>query len=83
MEHWRLLKKNYELDARVLDQAYARAVSANIRKKYSQDAIEAILNNYLLDPTDPKYRSEFMELQEFRKDCKERAKEVYTKIYNV
>lgn len=51
---------------------YPRLVSEFVRQKYSQDKVEAILNNYMAEPE--KHSTEFTELQEYRKACKEYAK---------
>jgi hypothetical protein len=56
------------------EQQYNRLVNDLIRKKYSQAQVEAILNNYLTEPTNTKYIIEFNALQEFRKVCKANAK---------
>lgn len=70
----RLLKKNS-----CLDKAYEEKVRILIRDKYDQDAVEAILNNYISDPSNEKYVEEFTTLQEYRAQCKAAAKaEVYT-----
>ena len=56
-EHWRTIP-------------YDEAVNNEIRKKYAQRDVEAILNNYLAFPDDEKYISEFKELQKYRAECK-------------
>ena len=57
-----------------LEAEYGALVSRLIRKKYSQQDIEAIINNYLANPENEKYRKEFLDLQEYRALCKEQAK---------
>lgn len=60
------------------EKMYNKLVSIFIRKKYSQNRIEAILNNYISEPDNEKYRAEFLELQAYRAECKKQAKlEVY------
>ena len=59
-------------------EAYEQQTSELFRKKYSQSAVEAIINNYLLDPENEKYKAEFSEMQAYRAECKAEAKkEVY------
>ena len=63
-----------------LDALYSQTVHNLVREKYSQDAVEAILNNYLNDPSNEGYRSKFFTLQAYREECKILAKaEVYGK----
>jgi hypothetical protein len=54
---------------------YGEAVSARFREKYPQRNVEAIQNNYLLDPTNEEYRAEFFAMQEYRAECKAYVKE--------
>lgn len=56
-------------------EAYEQQTSELFRKKYSQSAVEAIINNYLLDPENEKYKAEFSEMQAYRAECKAQAKE--------
>ena len=42
--------------------SYEQAVSAEFRKNYSQDRVEAIVNNYLLDPTNSLFIQEMAEM---------------------
>lgn len=53
---------------------YEELVSQFIREKYSQDEVEAIINNYLSNAE--KYKAEFDELQAYRLECKARAKNI-------
>lgn len=50
--------------------SYNEAVDAEIRKKYAQRDVEAILNNYLAFPENVEYVNEFNELQKYRAECK-------------
>lgn len=69
----RLAKRNG-----VLDKEYGQKVSYLIRLKYSQSDVEAILNNYMDDPTNENYIKDFKNLQAYRIECKKQAKlEVY------
>jgi len=55
---------------------YGIAVNKFIRQYYSEDRVEAILNNYLDTPADEKHMQEFRFLQECRKQAKAKAKEL-------
>lgn len=55
---------------------YQDAVTAIIRNKYSSSDVEAIVNNYLLDTENEKYKKEFDEMQEYRLEAKSIAKKV-------
>lgn len=55
--------------------SYEEAVSKEFRKEYTQDQVEAIINNYLLDQTDPLFIKEFQEMQTYRAECKKYVKE--------
>lgn len=50
-------------------------ISAVIRAKYAQDEMEAIINNYLEDPTDEDTLADIHEMQSWRKQAKLVAKE--------
>lgn len=54
-------------------EKYARLVSKYIREKYSQDDVEALINNYLSDRE--KYKEDFDAFQAYRAECKEKARE--------
>ena len=71
----RLAQKNKEANPQSWDELYAIRVHNEMRKRYSQDQVEAIINNYLDDPSNEKYCAEFRAMQDYRKQCKERAKE--------
>ena len=70
----RLARKNREANPQSWDDLYGSIVSSEFRKKYSADACEAIINNYLDEPTNDEYVVEFREMQEYRKYCKSLAK---------
>ena len=64
---------------------YGAIVSALVRSKYSEDAVEAIINNNIalmampstIDEEDGQQKlSEFQEMQQWREKCKARAKEL-------
>ena len=54
-----------------------KLISQLVRKKYSQDDVEAILANYADDPDDLEYKTEFEAFQAYRKECKTIANETY------
>ncbi len=53
---------------------YAQLVDKYVREKYSQSAVEAIINNYLSNPNNVQYKSEFTALQAYREQCKSKAR---------
>lgn len=71
----KLARKNRETNPESWEQLYGHMVTNKIRKLYSQNQIEAILNNYIAEPTNEKYAAEFKALQEYRKKCKAEVKE--------
>lgn len=54
--------------------SYPELVSQFVRQNYSQNKVEAIINNYIAEPQE--HAIEFQELQEYRKKCKNYAKEL-------
>lgn len=64
----------YAENGETRDEKYARLVDAYVREKYSQSAVEAIINNYISDPENEKYKAEFAALQMYREECKNKAK---------
>jgi hypothetical protein len=54
---------------------YAGIVDALIQHKYPIDKMQAVINNYLLDPNDDYAISEFNAMQAWRKESKEIAKQ--------
>ena len=60
------------------DMNYDRLVSLLININYSNDGMQAIINNYLLDKDDEKVMQEFNDMQEWRKKCKSVAKRILT-----
>ena len=57
---------------------YAGVVDALVQYKYPIDKMQAVINNYLLDPEDAYAIDEFNKMQAWRKEAKEIAKEVLT-----
>jgi hypothetical protein len=74
MKHLGLAQKNREVNPESWDELYGVIVSREFRKKYSNDKCEAVVNNYLDDPTNEEYLTEFRQMQEYRKYCKRFAK---------
>ena len=54
---------------------YAGVVDALVQYKYPIDKMQAVINNYLLDPNDAYAIDEFNKMQAWRKEAKEIAKE--------
>ena len=61
---------------------YSNIVDSLITYKYPNDKMTAIVNNYLLDPTDEEALQEFNQMQEWRKFAKELAKSVTNNLEN-
>ena len=57
---------------------YSGVVDALVQFKYPIDKMQAVINNYLLDPNDEYAISEFNAMQAWRKEAKEIAKEALT-----
>jgi hypothetical protein len=58
------------------NQVYGRVVKDLFRQEYKEDMVEAINNNYLDDMDNPKYIQEREDMKEYRKLCKQCAKEI-------
>lgn len=56
--------------------SYGGIVGAIINARYSDDQMWAIINNYLLNPTDPEIKGEFDEMQAWRAQAKLYAKSI-------
>lgn len=54
---------------------YSGVVDALVQYKYPIDKMQAVINNYLLDPEDAYAVDEFNKMQAWRKEAKEIAKE--------
>jgi hypothetical protein len=65
-----LLRKNKQAEPDAVNRARGKLISKEFRKKYSQDDVESIVNNYLLDPTNTKYKAEMDDMQAYRAACK-------------
>lgn len=55
---------------------YDAIVSALVSAEYPRDKMDAIVNNYLADPTNDNAIEEMLEMQNWRKAAKQIAKEV-------
>lgn len=69
-----LLRKNCEAQPEIVEKVYGELVSQKFRRRYSQDEAEAVINNYLSDPTNQKYIKEMTAMQAYREECKAEAK---------
>lgn len=54
--------------------------NALIRLRYSQDEMEAVVNNYLLEPTDESAKAEFDAMQAYRIRCKQCAEKLMSEL---
>ena len=64
----------------ILKFNYGGIVDALISYKYPIDKMQAIINNYLLDPNDDSVKQEFIEMQKWRSESKQIAKEILEKF---
>lgn len=71
------LKKIVEMtkDTDLAQRSYGRVVNNLLRQEYQADKVESIINNYLDEPNE-KHTKEFQDLQAYRKECKQAAKEI-------
>ena len=73
-----LAEGGYEFNSIALPPAvwdYGIIVDRLIKEHYPNGQMEAILNNYLLDPSDEQSKAKFNEMQEYRNYAKELAKQ--------
>lgn len=54
---------------------YGGIVDALVTYKYPNDKMQAVINNYLLEPENEEYITAFNEMQAWRKEAKELAKQ--------
>lgn len=73
----------YTLEPAVLD--YDSITNAIMSREYPNDKMQAIINNYLLDPSNKDTTKEFNDMQAFRKKAKDWAKDLlnYVKENNL
>jgi hypothetical protein len=69
----------HELNMTFSDFTYDNIINTLINIVYPQDKMQAIINNYLLDKEE-NHVVEFNEMQNYRKHCKDIAKDVLNKI---
>lgn len=62
------------------EYCYAGLVNKLVSYKYPNDRMQAIINNYLLDPNDDSANQEFIEMQNWRSESKKIAKEILEKF---
>lgn len=58
----------------------SQLVSAIIHGRYSDDAMQAIINNYLLEDEDSEHQKEWNDMQMWRVEAKRMAKEILEEI---
>lgn len=71
---WMADEVEYNHKEALQESDYGPMVSAIIRSEYSEDAVEAIVNNYLADPDG--HTEEFQQLQEWRAKAKQAARTI-------
>ena len=49
---------------------YESLVAAIVKSKYNEDSMQAVVNNYLLDPEDTDHKAEFDAMQLWRQQAK-------------
>jgi hypothetical protein len=59
---------------------YSQLVSAIIHGRYSDDAMQAIINNHLLEDEDSEHQKEWNDMQMWRMEAKRMAKEILEEI---
>ena len=58
------------------EYCYGGLVNKLVSYKYPNDKMQAIINNYLLDSNDESVKQEFIEMQNWRSESKQIAKEI-------
>lgn len=56
-------------------QVYGRVVNDLLRQQYKADRVEAILNNFIANPSEA-HTKDFQDLQAYREECKSEAKRI-------
>lgn len=72
--------KQFALNINASDLEYGRLVSILLKLNYSDDKMQAVINNYLLDADDELVLQEFNDMQDYRKRCKLIAKQILDSI---
>ena len=65
---------SYEYARVEIPYTHAKVVSAIIKTRYDSDAMQAIINNHLVDSESPEHAKEFADMQAWRMKAKEVAK---------
>lgn len=73
---WQADEVEYNHKEALQESDYGPMVSAIIRSEYSEDAVEAIVNNYLADSENSDHTAEFQQLQEWRAKAKQAARTI-------
>lgn len=61
-------------------KTYEDIVATLVSDKYPHDRMEAIINNYLADPSDEGILDEFNQMQAWRKEAKALAKDILAEL---
>ena len=61
-------------------KTYDEIVASLVSDKYPHDRMEAIVNNYLADPSDEGILQEFNDMQAWRREAKALAKEILVEL---
>lgn len=72
-----LIIANKENDPKTFNAVYGLFVGTLFRLKYPQSDVEAIQNNYIAEPNNPKYIAEMNAMQDYRKECKATGKALF------
>lgn len=59
---------------------YANLVAAFVHGRYTDDDMQALVNNHLLDAGEEAEEAEWNAMQEWRKECKQLAKDVLERL---
>lgn len=76
-----LIGDMYQYDSIMIEYGrfdYGGIVDSLVQYKYPNDKMQAVINNYLLEPENEEYIRAFNEMQTWRKEAKEIAKQALT-----
>lgn len=73
---WECDEVEYSHRENLQESDYGSLVSAIVRGRYSEDDVEAIVNNYLAAPDEGAHTADFQQLQQWRSEAKIRAREI-------
>ena len=73
----KLILKNKDVRPDQFEKQYGKYVSSLFRLKYNQDKVEAVVNNYIEDPDNEEYSVEMRAMQDYRRECKLKAKTLF------